>query len=278
MHNERFQQTSDTTPPCVTTSTTYTNGSGICIALTLDRTYRFDNFSIWNKNSTVFSSLAGATPWTLEAVMASDNAAGTAYISLFNKTTSAQVTASESTVTGTTLNLVQTSLSDAAANFTNGDDFEVKLKSNNASYAANLYKAGIWVSLQNLTKAQIYYLVMGANDLVPGSMLGGTSSMTLFRSLLNLSAFTNPAVYFESIATWVSAGTGTVQTIDGGVNDSGTSGTAVANSNLTFTATKSRQRSSALSLTSDNRYMGSAVITTGEVRTSGGFIIVNVSP
>ncbi len=204
---------------------------------------------IWAKNSSIWKTLSGATPWTFEATLYDGNAS-TGKVSLVNNTTSTRVAATELTESNSPGKFTYHSVdfADNAANFTDGSEFSVRSMDTAANFVA-VDHAGLWVRLSNLQQGEVYYPVS-----TYAFYFGGL--VTQQRVLYDASLFSNPLAYFE--ANGYGDLSQVVDLYNHGTNDSGSGGaSAIVGSTLTFnnTGEKVRQRSAALTLTSGDRYL-----------------------
>lgn len=243
-------------------SAAYSNASTDTVAAVFSRSnaaYASDNdkLPVWLKEESAFATLASTSPWTFEAVISAHTCTG--HATLFNASTGNQVTESEVTHNTTTPTIKSASFSNSASNFTDGSHFEVRLKTTGICGDGNgvkLFKAGLWVTLENgISKAQSYYR-LGRSYAAGGSYSFTNENQ---RVLINTSLFSSPTIYHE-IASYEGAADSTVtesiiQTV--GANDTGTGGASgITLSDVKVSSTsKSRARSSALSITSGDRFI-----------------------
>lgn len=150
-----------------------------------------NRYCLWKKDVNKYVDLSGSTPWTLEVVLDHDSATGTAHAALFN-TTSGQVEGAEVSNYGNVIALVEVSFSNTANKFTNGSLFELKIRSGTTMPQAELRRASLYVSLTNLTKAEVLYRVAGR--------INGTSATDIVhqRAFIDTSLFSNPTVFFQA--------------------------------------------------------------------------------
>jgi hypothetical protein len=228
------------------------------------------NYITWQRNDAVFDAIpATGNSWTLETVMSTSGTAGTASAALFNKTTGTQITAATTTITGTTaVSLVQANFASNATNFTNTNNIEVRIRSSSTSFTTRLFKAGLWIKLKYLKKAEIFFRLANRRS--------GTSSTAIAdgRFFYDAGAWTNPTAFFQTNAS----GTGSVALMDHNTNDFGTtSPVAVTNGTITTTGTYSVQRSVALTLTDQDRYFVQHTRSGGTVVLGGAFIVIRAT-
>ena len=215
-----------------TTSNVYTQGDP-------------DKYSLWIKDSSKYADISG---WALEAVLDNNSATATTYAALHRASDGAIVADSEVSLYGSTIALVDTSFSEPAANFTDGNKFELKIKSSVSGQKAHLGRASLYVSLTNLSKAEVLYRV---SRKVPS----GPQDVVEQRTLLDTTLFTNPTVYFEATGRCADNGD-RVFLRDHDSSVSGTGGANVSGSGINFnSATRDIVRTAAITPDSgDNFY------------------------
>jgi parallel beta-helix repeat protein len=193
-----------------TTSSVYTQGDA-------------DKYSLWKKDSSQYADISG---WTLEAVLDNLSASATTYAALHRVSDGAIVADSEVSLLGTTIALVDTSFTNTATNFTDGSKFELKIRSSISGQRADLGRASLYVSLTNLSKAEVLYRV---SRKVPT----GPVDVVAQRVLIDTTLFTSPEVYFEATGRCAD-NTPLVFLRDHDANTSGTGGTDVSGSGINF--------------------------------------------
>lgn len=201
------------------------------------------NQTNWYKSSSAYSTSNGSISWTLEVV---SSISGTSVnIALFDKDAGSIVSASETAAHSNNSATLQTvSFSDSA--LTAGHTYQIEAKTGITSYTYNIYRAGLWVSLTNMSAAEIYNRVY-ANDTLNGSAQAGNG-----RILLDSSLYSNPSFYLETGAT--PSVTSTIMIADCGANDSSTSCSAVASQSVNSTSYRVRSTSS-FNVTNGDRYI-----------------------
>lgn len=242
----------------VTTSTTYVTPTS-------------DRYGYWTKNSSAWLNLASGTPWTLEAVLSTSNAAGTASIALYNRNAATIVTASEATVTATTAQqLVSKSFADSAAGFNDTAVFDVRIRSSSVSYTTYVARAGLWVNLNNIVRGEVYYRI----DRQRANL--ATTIFAQGRALLTAVNFSTPAFYFEGTGyNTIASGSGYSLENHGSNEVGNTSTTTVTGSTVTFGTTKARVRSAAFNITNGDRYIGRHIRTAGTSALTNANVVVS---
>jgi hypothetical protein len=216
--------------------------------------------ALWKKDGSAFSQLAVGTPYTLEAVLSTSMpAVTTATAALFNFTRNQQVAGTELSTTSAVPELVSADFADSAANFTDADDMELRIKNSGGGADAFVYRAGLWIRLENLAHAEVYYRYGRTETTGPDS---GHRVWVWVMAMVDLSAFLSSAEVYNEVTGHASepATPCSEKVFDIGSADSGTAGTAVSGSPLTFNSSSpSRQRTSGLNLHSGNRFMSETV-------------------
>jgi hypothetical protein len=228
-------------------------------------------FRLWRNDQSRFKNLAGPTPWTLEVILSTNNAAGTAYASLFNTTTNTQITDSEISLVGNVVSVGSASFGSSAGSFDNLADLEVRTRLASGLDTLYLFRAGLWVTIDNLVKADIFY----RSDRARGNT--ATAFADESRIQIDGSSFSNGTFYFEA------TGSNSIDTESGvalysdGVNDVGTtSPSLIAGSTLLFSTVRSRWRSPSFSLGDGLRYYSQHIRTGGIAVLSESAIVISI--
>ncbi len=224
-------------------------------------------------NATDYSTIPSATPyrrevanlgnivdynaWTLESLVAAGP--GTeGSVALYNTTTSSVVEGSEAIFSNNSITLIQSSLDEGTSGFGSANDyqnFEIAMKCTQGctSDLVNIYKAGLWVSLQNLNKAQIIYRTSLGLQMVTNPTVNEYG-----RTLVNLTSYSNPVISGQAVgAITMGSGPITAKFSTTGANDSGQGSlTPISGSDMTFSVTpKSVSTTPALSIPSGSRVL-----------------------
>jgi hypothetical protein len=232
-------------------------------------TYATSNFlTQWTRNDAMYDAIDAVTPWTLETITSTSANAATASAALFNKTSGLQITPAITNVTGSTaLTLSSVSFASNATNFVDGSVIELRIKNSSGTKVTKVFKAGLWLKLKFLKKAEVLFRVATRN---------GTSAVTATlpdaRFLWDAGAWSFPTVFFQTVA---SIATSSITLQDHGSNDVGiTSPTLVTGSTITPTASFVIQRTSALTLVNMNRYFVQHNVTGGTPILGSAFIVI----
>jgi len=231
-------------------------------------------FIAFKKANSNFSQIATGSPWILETVMSSTTLSSCAQ--LYQNTTVNVVGGGspiQTCVSSTTPTQAETVFTDTEANFTDNTDFELKTK--NLGSGADIYRAGLWLRLENISYGEAHYLVSRHVLLAPSTPHDNTYQ----RTFIDTSAFTNPSFYHDVAASGTTAATsftGYFNTL--GANDTDAAGSQVSGSGvlttMTLANTKYRYRSSAaFSITSGDR-LKSTTDTTGLSKDIAGMFFV----
>lgn len=232
-------------------------------------------YSMWTKDTSKYADLAATNPWTFEALIASETS--TVRASLYNRDTGLMVTGSEISQLTLTPDLYSISFANNAANFTNLNRFEARLRKSGGGTAniAHLYKAGLWVKLTNLNKAEVYYrnlryISTSASIVVPHS-----------RVHVDMSRFLNivePSVYHESVGYEPVVGTSDLRLRSSGTSDDSTTGTDFSSSSINFGVTgKAILRSGLITSVSDDRFIPNISVSSGTFQVNSSFIVIGIT-
>lgn len=178
---------------------------------------------MWKKDSANLATVASGSAWTLEAVIASSAAVGTAKVGLVQASgtggSQTLVTGSDATTTATVPTLVSASFANNATKFTDNTEFQVSTYHTDGATDSLIYKAGIWVKLVNLSKGTVLYRVGRGKSETTGAPVKYRPKS---RALINTSAFSRPTVYYEDTAKCSVASCASTSLYDNGTIDSGT--------------------------------------------------------
>ena len=239
-----------------TTSTSFTQPTSISF------------FNIWQRNDAVYDAIpATGNSWSLETVTSTNGTTGTATVALFNKNTGQQITAATTNVTGTTaVTMAQASFPSNAANFTNLNNLEIRMRSSSTSFSNRLFKAGLWIKLKYLRSAEVFFRLANRRSSSSSSTIADS------RFFYDDSAWSNPTAYFQTNASNTNS---SVVLQSNNTNDFGTTSPLnVSGGSITPTGTYSIQRSSALTLTSSFRYFVRHNRTSGTAVLGGAFMVI----
>lgn len=221
----------------------------------------------WNRNDALFTDL-DSSAYRLEAVMASNNAAGTAQLALHNVTDNAAVASSTIGVTGTTYAWNSIALADSST-FLDSKTYEVRLRSNNAAYTSYLFKAGISISLTNLSKAEIANRLYMRRASATSAMLSGG------RILWEAADYAHPKVFFETNGSLTAGGSATRELDDHGTSDSSIATPLVVTDSVhTLTTTQGPVRTPELFLIDGNRVGVYDRVNSGTMNATSSFLVI----
>ncbi len=233
--------------------------------------------SLYRRDPSAYSELEDFNPWEFEAVVATGGGA-TGTVGLYNTTQSALVQETETEFTNTNPTLVNSPFDEGVANFTtinDLEDFSVSMTCKYGCAAAQnsvLYKAGLWVRLTHLTKAEIPFRIA----------LGNTSAgatLDTERTRMTLAKFSNPVVNFQSVLTPPASGSATMSLKTVGTLDTLLTGAStVTGSTLAYpSGGKTWNRSGAITLTTDDRFVPSFTATGGSASVNDATLIIQTS-
>ncbi len=152
------------------------------------------------------------------------SASATGYLALQNADASAIVTGTETIINNSAMQLLQIPFTGQAPNFddTNeGQKYRVTMKcqTNCTGGQLHLYKAGLWVKLQDLSKAEVQYrLSLGHNG------LSTDTPLVEQRTSIDSSLFLNPILRFFAVGKLNSLGGANIELQTASTNDFGSTG------------------------------------------------------
>jgi fibronectin type 3 domain-containing protein len=214
------------------------------------------------KNTSHYSQLAQILPWELEAVIAADaNTSGT--LSLYNTNKSLVVSRSETIFSVATPTLINVPMENNSTNFSAADEgntFKLALRCRTncgGAETVHLYKANLWLSLENLTKLRIFQrLSLGEHG------FNGVEIYNSGRTNFNASLFSNPLVYFQALVT--STTNFDLSLAQQSTSDFDNSSTAlIGSSTLNFSSGTSLQTSGVITIPDDSRLIIESNATNG---------------
>jgi fibronectin type 3 domain-containing protein len=212
--------------------------------------------TLFRRETLKYSKLADVTPWELETIVASDPGV-IGSVALIKESNGQTVLGTQGYLSSTTVTLIRAPFSEGTSQFdstTEGQNFQVSIRCefNCASGSVKLYKAGLWLTLKQITKLRIPFRIGF------GLMGASTTAQDNERTRIDTTAFSNPSFDFQSVATVSAPNTMTAALSTAGTDDQGTTTiTPIAGSNLVFSSpTKTLARtSSGLTLANGDRFL-----------------------
>jgi len=211
------------------------------------------SYGVWRRDTSNLATIPGGanSPWKFEVVMSAQMGVGNCYASLYNKTTGSQIAASEASVAATTIHqYLSVTFQDSAANFTEGDDIEVRIKNDNGVSGCTLNHALLSVALTSVSKTESWYRFSREVNL--GATAMGFQEEQ--RVLLDTSLFGTPTAYVEAHGWDPVNGGSTSQLYDSGVLDTGAVGAGLTSVVLPIARGRIRSVGSP-ALTDNDRYL-----------------------
>jgi fibronectin type 3 domain-containing protein len=234
---------------------------------------------LYKRSTTNLSSLANFNAWALETVSSASNGA-TGTLGLYDVTQGALVLDTQTDFSSSNPEIALSPFDEGVTNFaapTNeGDSYEMELTcaSGCSTGSVALYKAGLWVTLNPLTKAEIIFRNMLAAN------LSNTSIVNNERTLIDPSLFSNPNFFFSGVVQVLGSGTANLLLMNAGAQESGTSGlTAVSGSSLNFSSSSKTklQTASPLSLSGATRYLPQVTPGTTTANVISTSLVIDIS-
>lgn len=231
------------------------------------------------RKSAALSQIVEYNAWELNALVATSSGAK-GQINLQNTSMSQSIPGSLTEFNGSSIELAQVQIDEGVNYFTSTNDnnvFKIGLRcaSGCASGAVSLYKAGLWVRLENLTKAEVLYRTsMGS------STLFSNTTFDQNRTLVDLSQFTSPTVRLQAEATTGSMTSATVELLDDLTDDVGLNNlSSISGANVSFgTNEDAIYRSMIFTPTSSHRYLTSVVPSGGSMNLKGSYLVITSGP
>lgn len=223
------------------------------------------------------SKLIDYNAWELEALVSSSGGA-TGSIQLFNRTSDTPVPMTETNFSSSSIQRARIFIDEGASQFgtvNENDLYEVQVRCDLDCDLGDVkvHKAGVWVQLENLTKA----VVILRNSPSSASYAAG-QTLSEQRAFLDLSQYTNEQVFFQADVYEDGSSGGTVE-LQSHAQDSGTVGLAiVAGSSLSFNLDQRQVlRSGALTVNSTDRFVARVVPSSGVLQVYGTFMVIHVN-
>jgi hypothetical protein len=224
------------------------------------------NHSIWEYDASLFERIRPNSGVKFYAILSSTTAAGTAYAELWNKTTNTLVTGTTLSAAGKTTPFMVESAWLPASTLTTGNDYEVRIRTNDASVAAKIHKAGLLLKVESMTKYATHWRVS------PTVSATTTDTYDQMRTNFDQARFSPSTVSFECTG---SSNGPTVDLVSFGNTNSGGTVTAISGSTISLTPTKDLLRATGLTLpTGANSYGIRTNVTSGTVDVSGCRVVI----
>ncbi|MCB9025289.1 MAG: hypothetical protein H6625_03155 [Bdellovibrionaceae bacterium] len=204
--------------------------------------------------------------WELEALVSASNSAEGS-ISLINKNSGLPVWGSETRFNQSAISMASVPIDEGVNQFglvNEGDSYEINLKCeyNCGLGDVSIYKAGLWVKLENLSKTISFYRNASMQE-----ALGSNSILASDRNLIDVGNFTSPIVYFQATVTDDFGSSADVNLLYHG-NESGEAGvSSVVGSTISF---NNEMKTTIRNSTPLNLISGQRFVT--EVLPSGGIV------
>lgn len=217
--------------------------------------------------------------WELNALVATTGGAK-GQINLQNTTMSQNVPGTETEFSDSSIQLAQVQIDEGVNYFSTSNEnnvFKIGLKCTLgcASGTASVYKAGLWVRLENLTQAEVLYRTsMGA------STLFSNTTFDQNRTLVDLGLFTSPTVRLQAEATTGSMASASIELLDDLTDDSGLNNlSSISGATVNFgTNEDAIYRSMSFTPTSGHRHMTSVVPSGGSMVLKGSYLVITSGP
>jgi hypothetical protein len=219
-----------------------------------------DRYAIWKKDTTNLADVQ-ASGYTLQTVIAGTSA-HTGLVWLYNESSDSPIISCTSPATASPTYCSTPDFDEfAAPNFIEGDNFDLRLQMNNISGATKIYKGGLWIRLENLSKYSTYWRTSRLFEGATTASIDQTS-----REMIDTANFSNPSYSHQCSGAMSSPGDLSIDLASLGIADSGTSSPAsIANSGISFSSTayKLITASGLSGIISGDRFMSEITGSTG---------------
>lgn len=221
--------------------------------------------------------------WEFESVVSTYGSHG--LIALYNTTTGEVVKSTETIFSDTDVTLFNSAFDEGSNEFASGNHLD-KYKLAMRCYldceigAVNVYKAGLWVKLENITKSEI--LVRQS------TLLNNIFTVTQndrFRTMIDLSQYSNPLAFFRASAKASNMGdVANIQVVSNGTGPTADSGVSnlspVLNSVLNFSESTytTKQTASPMSLNNQDRFMTEISPQSGGLDIRSSYLVIRAAP
>lgn len=253
------------------------------------------NQSLFSTSSTTLTKLPQALLWLrelssyrrlrdfngleIEAVVSTTGSASGQFV-LYNRDRNEEVSPTRTRFFENDLSLARTQFSHRTPTFdiaNEGEHFELRLKCEYqcGSGEARMHKAGLWIDLENLTEALVFYRAASAQN-----NLTSAGPLPNWRTYLDLNAFSQSEVYFQAQGSVSSAGeTATLQLRSHNLDQGIIGLTSVTGSNLILDSTEPMlSRTLALpSLTSPQRFVTEIQSVAGQLQLDSSFLVIKAT-
>jgi len=214
--------------------------------------------------------------WEIEAVVSTTGVAEGSFV-FKNMNTGLNVEMTETRFSHMTPTLASVPIDEGVANFSQGSEgdfygFDLKCEYNCSTGVVKVHKAGLWVELENLSKARVVNRIHSNRGIHP-------SIIDLYedRILYDASRYSSPKVYFQTYVEDDGVSDGTVELVTHS-NDSGDAGlTPVVGSNqYVDNDGPVVMTSPQITLPSGQRFMTRVSPVNGEITSRGSVLIIDV--
>lgn len=229
--------------------------------------------AMYKRQTTKLAQLNDYNAWELEAVAAA-NGGATGAIALVDTTTGSAVKVddTETLVTQSTPTLFSVPIDDGVNNFASAnenDTYEISARCYQtcSGGSVGLYHAGLWVSLNNISKVQVYMRVALGAD-----MIMSPTPLIEARTLWDSSKFSNPTTYFQS--SGASPTTGYIELNKSSLETGSSDLTFVSGSGIYFSGTTKTLTRQTVTVTTGSRLAPDVDPQTSPLSLNSSFFII----
>lgn len=236
----------------------------------------FENALQFKRVASELSRIIDYNAWELEVVVSTTNSAE-AILGLENLNTGLIVETTETRFSSNSIQLARIPFDEGSAEFgmiNENNDYALRVKCEYECVTgeARLYKAGLWVKLENLAKARVQHRITNYN-----SFINSTTDLTDFRAYIDPATFTAPEFYYQILTADDVSSQANVDLITS-LNDSGAVGISPVVGSTMFVDFDgiSLQMSPQITLPAAGNYMTRVDPTGGDVTLRDASLIIKV--
>ncbi len=238
----------------------------------------FNNTLVYERKASLLNTIIDYNAWELEALVSRDGMVEGSF-AFRNISTNQIIDFTETRFDGDNIQMASVPFDEGLPDFgeNNGNendlyrlDFKCEFECDTGE--ARIYKAGLWVTLENLSSARVAHRLTSYNE--------GISAATDFtdqRSLIELGNYSTPKVYLQAFIEDDGATNGTLDLIYSPDESGGANISPVVGSSIVFDADDlAHYTSPELTILTGNKFMTRAIPAAGAFVLRSSFIVIDV--
>jgi fibronectin type 3 domain-containing protein len=245
----------------------------------LNTYHDFSNASYFTRRATKLDKIENFNAWELETLVSTQGGAE-GILALQNMNSSQLVPSTETRFTNSTLQLATIPFNEGALQFRAANEnhnyaLVIRCEYYCGSGSVRVYKAGLWVKLNHLTKTSVIYRTSGLRR-----NIASTTNLTQTRAQINKNLFTLPKVYFQIMTETDPVSQGTASGVYHSANSGSAGLNALSGSSVIVTpATVNLFRSSEImTVPNDEKYMTLVTPSQGQITVRSSQILIETGP